>query len=91
MDNGCGRIGLFGIDTRAATEYPFTHLSTSIREMPAPEGSSAALSVVTERLQLRTIASNLSVDSVINARHQRIPVTDLHNLASAARERRADP
>jgi hypothetical protein len=59
--------------------------------MPALEGSSAALSVVTERLKLRTIADNFCVDCVINARHQRISVTNLHNLASVARERRAAP
>jgi hypothetical protein len=59
--------------------------------MPALEGSSAALSVVTEKLNLRTISNDIFIDSVINARHQGISVTNLHNLASVARERRAAP
>jgi hypothetical protein len=62
-----------------------------IREKASLGGSSASLSVVIGRLKLRTIADNFSVDSVINARHQRISVTNLHNLASAARGRRAAP
>jgi hypothetical protein len=37
---------------------------------------------VAERRKLHATADNFSVDSVINARHQRISVTNLQNLAS---------
>jgi hypothetical protein len=62
------RPSYFGIGH--PSPYPFTHMSSFIREMPALERSSAALSVVADRLKFRTIADNFSVDSVINARHQ---------------------